>query len=506
MEPISVFMEMTLDDLTLDRSAQTTLQEQLYQRLKNLIESERLSAAARLPSTRQFAQELGVSRNTINWVYSRLAGEGYINTGQGQRTMVADRSAERAPAPAGASRAEKSAVARPSTEPFRGKPALNRAVNPSGAPELSSFHVGLRPFTPDIEYFPFKTWQKLVARRFCNWGEEFFGYSQLAGYEPLRKAIADYVWANRGVRCDWRQVFITNGAQGGIDLAARMLLTGGDTVWMEEPGYHWAHSIFVERGARIKPLSVDPDEGWRIDPPGDPIKLIYVTPSCQQPLCKMMPLEARRQLLAVAAEKNAWIIEDDFDSEFRGATSYAPAIQGMDDRNRTIYVGTFTKTLFPGLRLGYMVVPDTLVDLSTKMIVASGHFAGVPMQAALADFMLGGYFARHLRKMRAIYAERREAFIAQANIELSEWLDPQLCGAGLQLPFLLRGNSQDSEIARRSNLYGLNIFNLSVFYRNKDIKRNGFILGYAALNTRKRDECIVKFRDIIEEYHMNING
>ncbi|MFT3976862.1 MAG: PLP-dependent aminotransferase family protein [Sphingomonas bacterium] len=485
---------MTLDALALDRSAPESLQTQLYEQLRELIEAGCLKPGARLPSTRQFAQDLGISRNTVIWAYERLSGEGYVTTGQGSRTLVAECSPRspviEAPPDAGMDALDES--------------ALLDAVDQLDAPEMSSYHVGLRPFTPDVQYFPFKTWQKLVARRFCNWGREFFGYGQLFGYDPLRQLVADYIWANRGVRCDWRQIFITNGAQAALDIASRLVLKPDDTVWMEEPGYHHAHTVFVERGANIHPLKVDFTSGWQVESPPDSAKLIYVTPSCQQPLCRTMTEQQRIDIVRIAYEKNSWIVEDDFDCEFRGSAPYVPSIHSMDSREKTIYIGTFTKILFPSLRLGFFVVPHGLVPAAEKVIVSSGHFAGIPLQAALTDFIACGAFALHLRKMRGIYAERRADFIERANERLSEWITPQTDGSGLQIPFLLTRPFADSEIAREANARHLNVFNLSVFYRHE--KQHGFILGYAAMNKREMVDNMELLRSVFIDHEERKNG
>lgn len=335
-----------------------------------------------------------------------------------------------------------------------------------------------------------------MGRRFQAKSEELFGYNHVAGYPPLQSAIAKYLQAYRGVRCKASQVVITNGAQSALDLIARLLLKEGDLVWMDEPGYRGAQGAFIAAGARLAPLPVN-SEGWRLQAlPRDPVRLIYTTPSCQQPLGSTMLMDQRLRLLEIAQAQGAWIIEDDFDSEYRMSGTSVPAMQGVDVSERTIYIGTFAKTLFPALRIGFMVLPDAIgADFSHALFV-SGHFAGLPLQATLADFIEQGHFARHLRRMRRLYGMRRAYFLKLVDEHLGDWLEPFESDVGIQLTFRLKGDLDDQAIANRANARLLNVMPLSNHYLHGRAE-NGFVLGYAALDERTMESLITNFAEII---------
>lgn len=480
---------LMLGSLLVDREIPVPIQTQLYHKLSMMIRNGSLRPGTHLPSSRLLARELGVSRNTILNAYARLGSEGYVKGETGAGTVVADRdfttstpkSKRSAPAPGAEPQSYK--VREPSVDVM-----LARWESRPLYGKISS----LRPFNPNIQHFPFKTWRQLIARRSVLSGEDLFGYGHFMGYDPLRKVIAEYIAAYRGIRCDWRQVIITNGAQGAINLISQILLDRGDAVWMEEPGYHWARFAFLSRGADFVPLTVCAENGWQLRPPARPIQLVYVTPSCQQPLCKNMSLETRQNLIEVAAQQGAWIIEDDFDNEFSSPNPYIPAIQGLDSQARTIYIGTFAKTMFPSLRIGFMVVPAALLDVVEPMMPATGNIPGLPAQAALCDFLEENHFARHVRKMRGFYAEQRNAFFSLYEQFLAKWLQPVSECVGLQVPLLMKHNHADERLMQSSAARTLGMIQLSKqYYLEKS--RQGFILGYAAPD---RKDLIRHVRDL----------
>ena len=273
--------------------------------------------------------------------------------------------------------------------------------------------------TPDN--FPFNTWSRLLARRAKLAHFDLFGTYHIKGYPPLCEAIARYLTASRGVKCDAEQIVVTNGAQSAFDLLARILIDEGDAVWMEEPGYYGAGSAFVSAGARLSPLHV-----------GD-ARLGSRAAACHSPpdlRDAVLPSSARRHHADGAAPQphphgggwNAWIIEDDYDGEYRFQGQPIPALQGISASDRVVYVGTFAKILFPAMRLGFLVVPEPIRDTIVSALSVTGQFAPLLTQAALADFMNEGHFARHLRRTRRLYAERRHYFLAAAERHLGEWL------------------------------------------------------------------------------------
>lgn len=459
-----------LDALALDRSAPTPLHRQLYASLRALIMSRALRAGMTLPSTRALALDLLVARNTVIAAYEQLAAEGYVTARPGARAAVADLKVTEA-ARLGASPAEPAAALS-----RRGK-LMARQPRQESVPGHPAFHAG----TPDIAQFPFEIWRGLLQRGLRQGGEDLFGYHSLAGHAGLRAAISGYLSASRGVRCTPEQIVVTTGAQAGLDLLARLLLDTGDAVWMEEPGYLGAQSAFLAAGARLHPLRVD-EGGWQLDErPGAPARLIYLTPSCQFPLGVTMRMEQRLRLLELATRQRSWIIEDDFDSEYRFGGEPIPAMQGSDPSGRVIYVGTFAKTLFPSLRLGFMVLPSALSGQVERAINVTGQFAPLLLQAALASFIEQGHFARHLRRTRRLYARRRLLFLQRCGESLGHLLSPLPGNAGIQTTWWLDPRLSDRALAEAARRRRLNVAPLSGHYRHGQA-RNGLVLGYAALD------------------------
>lgn len=479
--------ELPLNALAVNRTLAEPMQRQIYTALRDLILRRILPPGLRMPSTRSLAKDIVVSRNTVVAAYDQLVSEGYIETRQGARPYVVD-----LPDPPGT-------PAAPAQVETGGRLSRSfRNTTRNGLQGGYPGHFGLRPSVPDTRSFPFATWNRLMTKHFQPANDELFSYNYVTGYPPLQAAIASYVQAYRGVRCEPGQIIITNGAQGALDLLARLLIDEGDLVWMDEPGYFGAQAAFLGAGARLAPLHID-EAGWHLqDVPAEPIRLIYTTPSCQQPLGLTMLMEQRLRLLEIAQQKNAWIIEDDFDSEYRLLGAAVPAMQGIDSANRTIYVGTFAKTLFPSLRIGFMVLPRQIgVDIGHACYV-SGHLVSLPLQATLSDFIEGGHFARHLRRMRRLYGSRREHFLALCERELGDWLEPFDADVGIQIAFRFTRDISDQLIARRANERRLNVTPLSKHYLHS-APQNGVVLGYAALDERTMEAHLTELRHVFEE-------
>ena len=458
-----------LDALLLDRTASAPLHRQIYQQLRTLIMRGALRPRTALPSTRGLALDLGVARNTVMAAYQQLEAEGYLVIRPGARAGVAD-----LPSASPLRTDSRATMAGPLSA--RGRLMV---IQPGQAsvPRHPAFHPG----TPDLGGFPFALWRRELMRGIRPKGEDLFGYHSLSGHAGLRAAIAGYLETSRGLRCRPEQIVVTTGAQAALDLLARLLLDPGDTVWMEEPGYLGAQSAFLAAGARLHPLRVD-ETGWHVDARGvPPMRLIYLTPSCQFPLGVTMRMEQRLRVLELAGRHDSWIIEDDFDAEYRFGGEPVPALQGADPSGRVIYVGTFSKTMFPSLRLGFLVVPSSLGPRVGHAINITGQFPPLMLQAALAGFIEQGHFTRHLRRTRRLYAHRRVFFLHHCGASLGNLLTPLPGTAGIQTTWWLDERIDDAALAEAGRRRLLNLAPLSAHYLHGP-RRNGLVLGYAALD------------------------
>lgn len=459
-----------LDMLTVDRTSATPLSHQLYAALVAMIRDHRLAAGSELPSTRALAADLGLGRNTIVTAYDQLITEGYLSNRMGARPVIVDLP----DGPHASSAKAQSTTGREISA--RGNLLLSQPSH-IGMPGRTAFHPGM----PDAANFPFGVWGRLLARRASHGGETLFGTYDITGHPALREAIAGYLFSARGVRCRPEQIIITTGAQAAFDLLARLLLDPGDSVWMEEPGYYGAKAAFTVAGARIQPMFVDQTSGWRMDPPAIPPRLIYVTPACQHPLGLTMRMEERLRLLDQAEASDAWVIEDDFDGEYRFQGRPVPAIQSMDRQGRVIYVGTFAKLLFPALRLGFMVLQPDLAEKAASALATTGQFAPLLLQAALADFITEGHMSRHLKRMRRIYAQRRQHFHAVFDAKLGQYLTLSPAEAGIQVVGYLAPGIQDVAVSEAAARRAINISPLSKYFQ-VGAPTQGLVLGYAACN------------------------
>jgi GntR family transcriptional regulator / MocR family aminotransferase len=476
----------------LDRSppAGLPLHRHLYEQLRALIFDGVLPAGFLLPSTRSLAAELGISRNTVVAAYEQLTSEGYMTTRRGACAEVADLSGARPSA-----EAEGAAAA----DPYANLSQRGRLMVTQ--PRQRSFpgQVAFHPGTPDLTQFPFKVWRQLLQQRMQSAGDDLWGYHYVSGFPALRTAIARHIQTARRVRCEPEQIIVTTGAQASLDLIARLLLDPGDRVWMEEPGYLGAQSAFLAAGARLEPLEVTAD-GWRIHRPAEEAalpRLIYVTPSCQFPLGATMRMEQRLHILELARTGGAWIIEDDFDSEYRFRGRPIPTMQGIDRGERTIYVGSFSKTLFPALRIGFMVLPVAIPGDVRRAINATGQFPPLVLQATLADFIERGHFARHLARMRRLYARRLELFEVLVREQFADVLELVPCDGGIQTTWRLEGGLRDVDVAEAAARAGVNIAPLSRHYRHGG-GPDGVIMGYAALDERQTRAGLKRLRQVFD--------
>jgi GntR family transcriptional regulator/MocR family aminotransferase len=396
-----------LPAISLERESPVPLYKQLYETIREAILSGTLSKGLRLPSTRLLAAELRVSRNIVVIAFEQLLAEGYIQSKTGAGTFVTKTLPDEVLQVSGHS----GGATRSLSE--RGRMIRKLAsfvVPPDAKLRYAPFRYGL----PALDNLPLELWGRLLARYCRKASAEIAVHGDPAGLRRLREAIGSYAGVARGVRCHADQVIIVNGSQQAIDLAARVLADPGDVAIIEDPGYVGARSALQAAGSKIAPLKVGKD-GLCVDLLAKKelkAKLVYVTPSHQFPLGVVLSLANRLELLDWATQNGAWILEDDFDSEYRYESKPIPALQGLDRNGRVIYFGTFSKVLFPSLRLGYLIVPDDLLDSFVAARWISDRCSPLVEQSALADFISEGHFASHIRRMRALYMERRTVMVA----------------------------------------------------------------------------------------------
>ncbi len=413
-----------LPPIALDHRARTPIYRQLYDWFRSAIIAGQMRPGQRLPSTRTLATELKISRMPVFNAYEQLLAEGYLETFVGAGTRVAKSIPEdRLSSPPGKARKKLQEIVEepaPRRMSRRGM-ALTQQPPQSWLDNLGAFRVSL----PALDHFPFGVWWKLVARHSRRPPPALMAYNNAIGYLPLREAIAEYLGAMRAVRCEPSQILITTGSQQGLQLSAQVLLDPKDPVWMEEPGYPSARHAFMTVGARLVPVPVD-HEGMNVEEiirRGPNARAVYITPSHQYPMGSTMSAARRMLLLNWAVRTGAWIIEDDYDSEYRFGSRPIAALQGLDTDARVIYVGTFSKVLFPALRLGYVVVPKDLIPAFSAARDAADVFSATLYQALLTDFIREGHFGRHIRRMRMLYMSRRKSLVKAIHTQMEDMLE-----------------------------------------------------------------------------------
>ena len=454
----------------------------LYTELRAAILDGRLKRGTRMPSTRSLARQYALSRGTVTAAFENLQSEGYIGTRVGSGSYVAldlpdellAGARDRAAPPARPSRAGLSNRGREAVEGVRLLPASH------------SLGRAFRSYEPAIDLFPVNLWSRVAGRVLRQAQRSLYGQGDAQGYLPLRKAIAEHVGATRGVRCDAGQVIVTSGAQQALDLLARMLVDPGDPIWMEDPGYPGAIFAFRAAGARIVPVPVDQDgldveEARRQEPRA---KLAYVTPANQFPLGIAMSARRRRELLDWAVQEDAWIVEDEYDAEYRYYGRPRPALQSMDGAGCVIYVGTFTKMLFNSLRLGFMVVPERVAEPFVAARTLLDRHPPTLDQAILAEFILDGHFGHHVRRMRQTYARRMAALSEAARHRLDGLLDVDYADSGMRTIAWIRTGQADREVAELARAHGLELAALSEL-TIRHARPGALVLGFAGCSAEE---------------------
>ncbi|MFZ0521018.1 MAG: PLP-dependent aminotransferase family protein [Candidatus Acidiferrales bacterium] len=488
-----------LPPVALDSSGKVPMYSQVSEWFRRAILAGQLRPGQRLPSTRSLAAELKISRIPVTSAYEQLYAEGYLETFVGAGTCVARSIPDDALKPA-PRKIRSGAAAQPQISRATPRRRVSRRVELLRTPaqtwsnELVAFRMSL----PALEHFPIGLWSKLVNRHARKPSRQALAYGDAKGYAPLREAIAEYLGAVRAVRCEPSQVLVTTGSQQGIQISAQVLLDADERVWIEEPGYPGARQALLMAGAQLVPVPVDREglnvaEGIRR---AGAARAAYITPSHQYPLGVTMTAARRMLLLNWAARTGAWIIEDDYDSEYRLGGRPIASLQGLDTDARVIYVGTFSKVMFPALRLGYVVVPKDLVDAFSNARDATDQFSSTLYQAVMADFIREGHLARHIRRMRMLYMERRTALVDEIRKQMDGRLEVIGAEAGMHLVALLPKGASDVAVAKKAAKIGISAMPLSSCYLNAPA-RGGLILGYGGVDARQIRDGMSKLRTCI---------
>ncbi|WP_269505205.1 MocR-like pyridoxine biosynthesis transcription factor PdxR [Burkholderia sp. IMCC1007] len=469
--------------IEIDRQHQLPVYLQICERFKAAIAAGHLRPGDRVPALRGLATQLNTARGTVELAYTILVDEGYLQMRGAAGTFVSPSLpislTQPPPAPAEHADPQRASVGSNDTPPPRRAQPI--AVALSGEPRP------LQPGLPALDAFPRKVWHRLVSQRARSSERALLGYPDPAGYRPLRERIATYLTLSRGVTCVPEQVFVTGGYRATLELILRSLARADERVWFEDPGYLLARGFLSETGVQLVPVPVDADgidveRGMQLDAQA---RFAVVTPSYQSPLGHTLSLSRRIALLDWAEKVSGWIVEDDYDSEFRYLGRPLPALKSLDRRDRVIYCSTFSKAMYPGLRLAYAVVPERAVERVER--VACSMNAGSPplLQAALADFIEQGHFARHLKRMRALYGERRMLIVHALRQAFGERLIVELPVGGIQ--FAVRftdgpdGPVDDVAVAARARDAGLAVVPLSIWYANShtQLTPRGLVIGFA---------------------------
>lgn len=483
MKPIQSFHLADYLLQQLNQSSSQPQNRQLYQLLRQAILDKILPIHSRLPASRELAKELGIARNTVLYAYEQLLAEGYLHTKKGSGSYVADTLSETLLHP----RPKKKQVVKALETGGEISPAISlsqrghKLVDRAGA--AAQQWGAFVPGVPDVSQFPYAIWNKIQSKLWRKPEITQLTYSQGGGLPALRAAIADYLKGARSVVCAPEQIIITNGTHQSIDLCLRLLSDPGDIAWIEDPCYWGARNLLLASGLAVRPVAVDaegiaPQEEDKKNAP----RFIFVTPSHQYPLGMVMSVSRRRSLLEYAAHHGSWVIEDDYDSEFRYKGRPLASLQGMDTAQRVLYMGTFSKTMFPGLRLAYLVVPTQLASsfiTGMEELYRSGQES---LQACMAEFMRLSYYHAHIRRMRLLYGARLERLQSEIKHHFPKG-EVQVVGsdAGLHLTLKLPAYCNDQAIVQAALKQGIASRALSSYYHSAATAQPGLVLGYASV-------------------------
>jgi GntR family transcriptional regulator / MocR family aminotransferase len=461
-------------DLQLSISGKRDLTRQIYRQLRERILDGRLKSRERLPPSRELAEELAVARKTITNVYDLLISEGFVESRVGSGTFVV----------AGMARAE-TRVFQHSSQLVVTKEWQRLSTLLSTKPKALPFNFELG--IPDTSRFPYPLWRSILGSRARMLSRNADTYAAAEGYEPLREAIARYTAFTRAVKCTAPDVVVTNGAQQAFALISYVLINPGSVVAMEWPGYERARWLFEAHGARIVEVPVD-EEGLIVERLPRNAKLVYVTPSHQFPLGVRMSLSRRLALLDWAAKHRAGVIEDDYDSEYRFGSRPLDSLQSLDRDRVVLYVGTFSKVLFPGVRIGFIIAPEPVRRALIAARQLTDWHGPLLTQATLARFIHEGHLARYIRKMRRVYQERRHRLLQCLDAELSDWLAPWPSAAGLHIGLVPKRKFSSQTVAKAAERLGVKLHPLG---------QHGLALGYGAIEANQINEGIRRLKQAL---------
>ena len=460
--------------------------------LREAILDGRLRPGTQLPASRDLAARCHVSRGTVVATFDQMKVEGYLSARVGSGTFVNTTLPDSLLSVVRGANAPRMLHApRP-----RRLSALGRRVRPFPSPSPQRTRA-FRANLPALDLFPTTLWAQVAGRRLRRASVDMLRGCDAMGYEPLRRAIADYLYTARGVTCQAAQIAIVSGVQEALDLCAQLFLDPGDRVAIEEPGYIGAALAFEAHGARLCSLPLDSEGAVVPDSRSRDVRLVYVTPAHQFPVGISMSLGRRLALIEWARRSGALIFEDDYDSEFRYAGAPVPAMQGLDRDGVVLFAGSFSKVLFPSMRLGYLVVPDDLVDRVSALKSVSRKFEPLLEQAVLADFIADGHFGRHVRRMREVYAVRLAVLIERAQRSLDGLLDISDVEAGLQTVGWLRDSLNGADVAKAAADRAVEVIPVSRYAR-RPAPREGLLLGFAAVDEREIERGVRELAIAIE--------
>ena len=479
----------------LDRTAIIPLYRQLEQNIRRAILEGRLTPGEKLPSSRTLAKSLNISRFTVTQCYEQLVSEGYLETFGGSGTYISQQIPDRW------LRSEfKESLDSPTIKTLRLSQFGNSLTSIQNlAVSEPDSEISFRYGNPAIAHFPIQQWRRLINRHSKNSPDLLKYPADAAGYFPLRVAIANYLGRSRAVRCTSEQVIIVNGSQQALNLIARLTLDPGDWVAVEEPGYLGARHCFTGQSANLQPIIVNYD-GLDLDflaRSDRHIKLVYVTPSHQFPTGVTLSLSNRIALLQWAQTTGALIIEDDYDSEYRYESQPIPALQGMDRSQSVIYIGTFSKTMFPSLRIGYLVVPHSWIKPISHAKWLSDRTTPLLEQYALTDWITEGHFERHLRKMRQLYNLRRQVLIAAFERHFGDRVTILGAKAGIHVMVRIATTIPDSIIIEKAAAVGVGLISARKYYLNPQ-HQGEFIFGYAQLEETQIEQGIWQLSQVLK--------
>ena len=479
--------------VALDRQCTKPLSEQIYASIKTAIETGRLRTGAPLPSSRSLARDLGVARSTVMLAYEHLRKEGYLDGGLGRVNRVRERVVPvRRPAVRVLRRADGPALALSR----RGQHVMQLPLD--GLQGIMETPRAFRTGVPALDLFPIATWQKLLSRAWRKSSPRALGYGDPFGYAPLRQAIGQYLRSARGLQCNEEQILICAGSQQAINLCAHLSCDPGDKVWMEDPGYIGARNALVVNEAHLVPVPVDEfgiDVQAGIEAAPD-ARLAYVTPARQCPLGVTMNVGRREALIAWARSANAWILEDDYDSELRYASRPPAPLWTMDPNGHVVFVGTLSKIMFPALRLGYMVIPPGLIEAFRRVRVLSDFTSPYLLQAAVAEFIREGHFERHIRRMRTLYQRRHELLVHLLKKRLGSRIEVASADAGMNVVVWLPSHLDDRAVAAEAKHYDLDLLPLSALTITH-LRRPGLLLGFGGIQEREIAEGVDRLERVL---------